>query len=246
MEKDIAFSVNGMRLNGKLWMQETPLASNPAILFLHGWESRQDRFFRDARKFSALGYICLTFNMRGHGESDGDVTQLSRQDFLDDTIAAYDFLAKTEGVDVNRVIVIGSSFGGYLAPLLSKERSLYSLVLRAPANYPDVGFELPHYGRGSLIYDNNPTGETEWRHAVRGYTETRSLAALHDFPGKVLLVESGKDEVVPHEVIESYRNAIGNPLQLAYVLMKDASHSLWRNESLSNEFAEIVVEWLEN
>src|SRR5690606_33548098 len=48
----------------------SPDTTIPGVLFLHGWAGSQNRDIERARAISALGCVCLTFDMRGHGEHE--------------------------------------------------------------------------------------------------------------------------------------------------------------------------------
>src|SRR3972149_9018314 len=113
--KDVAFKVGNDQLKGSLFYPSPLKDKNPAVLFIHGWTSAQDRYFDQAKNLNDLGVICLTFDLRGHGISDGNINTQSRQNFLDDALCAYDFLVSDKNVDPNGITIIGSSFGAYLA-----------------------------------------------------------------------------------------------------------------------------------
>ena len=59
---------------------------------------------------------------------------------MDDVLAAYDYLSSIDGVDSKNVSAVGSSFGGYLATILSAKRKVRNLALRVPADYPNEAF----------------------------------------------------------------------------------------------------------
>src|SRR5882757_5251045 len=99
--QEISFEVDGQQLFGSLIYPEKKENTNPAILFLHGWMSKRTRSTSYAQEISEHGYVCLTYDMRSHGESEGDRKVLSRQDYLNDAKAAYDFLKSQAGVDPN-------------------------------------------------------------------------------------------------------------------------------------------------
>jgi esterase/lipase len=236
--KPISFTSDYEELKGKLFLPDTPVDNNPAVLIIHGWKSRQRGGEYLAQALSEKGYIVMTFDLRGHGESAGNLEVLSRTHFLADAEAAYDVLAGTPGVDNERITVIGSSFGGYLAALLSSKRKVHALVLRVPANYFDRGFDDPQERSG-----DDPEREI-WRGEVHPYVETASLRAVHDFTGRVLVVESERDEQIPSEVIRSYCNAVTDPARITHVVMKDAPHSISRDEGFREEYRKIVLEWI--
>jgi hypothetical protein len=132
-------------LSGNLFpAPEGGVVKKPAALLLHGWQSSQIRMFSTAEMLSSRsGMTCLTVDLRAHGKSEGVLGGFSSKDFLDDVLAAYDFLAAQPNVDSSRIGVIGTSFGGYLAALLSSKRNVAWIVLHVPADYPDETFNTP-------------------------------------------------------------------------------------------------------
>lgn len=223
-------------LQGTLFSVDSAL-KKPAILLIHGWKSGQDRMFQISEMFcERSGIACLTVDLHGHGKTIGDLNTLSRKDFLDDVVAAYDFLVSQNNIDKERIGVIGSSFGGYLATLLSTQRQLAWIAMRVPADYPDHGFEEPKK-------INEQPNEDTWRREPRDWSETATLRAVHAFQGKILLIESEHDEIIPHQLILNYKNAVSDPSNLKYVVMKGAPHSLSKHPEFQKEFSEILFNW---
>src|SRR5690606_704261 len=71
----------------------SPDTTIPGVLFLHGWAGSQERDIERANAISSLGCVCLTFDMRGHGDLLSGNNIVTRGENLDDAIAAYDSLA---------------------------------------------------------------------------------------------------------------------------------------------------------
>src|SRR5690349_17785547 len=88
----------------------TPGALIPGVLFVHGWGGCQEQYIDRAREVAALGCICLTFDLRGHARDKGQQNMVSREENLNDVLAAYDALAKQRGVDRSAIAVVGSSY----------------------------------------------------------------------------------------------------------------------------------------
>lgn len=88
----IRFTSDGQTIKGIIYKPQKLLETNPAVLFLHGWKSRQQTESHYAQVMAKNGFIAMTYDMRGHGDSDGDQEALTRKDFLIDAIAAYDYL----------------------------------------------------------------------------------------------------------------------------------------------------------
>src|SRR6478672_12144626 len=120
-----------------------PAAAIPGLLFVHGWGGDQRQYVARARDAAGLGCVCLTFDLRGHARHEDLRATVTRADNLRDVTAAYDCLTRQRGVDKAAIGVIGSSYGGYLAAILTSCRPVRWLALRAPALYKDEGWELP-------------------------------------------------------------------------------------------------------
>src|SRR2546429_5371161 len=111
----------------------TPGTQIPGVLFVHGWGGSQQQYLTRAREVAALGCVCLTFDLRGHAETRTQYEAVSREHNLVDVVAAYDLIASNPNVDSSAIAVVGSSYGGYLAPPLSSIPGGQKLAPRAPA-----------------------------------------------------------------------------------------------------------------
>ncbi len=237
--KNVVFKVGKDKLRGQLFYPSISKVKNPAILLIHGWTSAQDRYVDQAENLVGLGIICLTFDLRGHGASDGNINNQSRQDFLDDALCAYDFLTANKNVDLTNITIIGSSFGAYLATLVSEHRKVKRLILRVPANYPNSNFNEPQ-----LKYSNE-VETLKWRHEVKNPQDTFALMALHDFKGEILIIESGEDKIIPHQTIQNYLDAVKDKSKLDHVVMEGAPHSLTGHPEFKKQSQKITYDWLE-
>jgi len=236
MEKIKITDLTGKTLSGTIMYPEGIEPNGKAVLFIHGWRSNQVGYIKRAKALAELGYICFVFDFRGHGESSGDIRKLTRQEFLADAMEAYDYLKNQEGVNPDKIGVFGSSFGGYIATLLTKKRPVRWLALRVPANYPDKGInDIPQNE-----YPREGTGTKEWRQQELRYGDTVALRALHEYPHEVLLIESEKDNVIPHQAIQI--NAVKDKSNLTYVVMEGIGHSL-ESEQSDQKFIQILTRW---
>ncbi len=236
--KEITFSVDSQKLSATIQYPQSHKDKNPAILMVHGWMSSQKGNIIFAQALIKLGFIVMTFDLRSHGSSEGERGKLSREDYMDDMEAAYDLLASQKDIDATKIGVIGSSFGSYLATILTSRRDVSWLALRVPAQYPDEGFNLPQ-----VKYANAKT--TAWRKEKLSWKDTQSLRAIHDFAGKVLIIESELDVICPHQTMENYMNAVSNKKNLSYEVIQSAEHSL-KTVKQKAEFTRIMLNWLQN
>src|SRR5256884_2010116 len=112
----------------------------PGVLFVHGWGGDQRQYVARARELTALGCVCLTFDLRGHAQTQAQYDSVSREANTRDLLAAYAFIAALRNVDSDSIAVVGSSYGGYLAALLTALRPVKWLPPRVPPVYKESGW----------------------------------------------------------------------------------------------------------
>jgi uncharacterized protein len=216
-DEALEIDVGDHRIAATLIVPDTQM---PGVLFLHGWGGNQTQYAPRAREIAALGCACLTVDMRGHARTERQRASVTREHNLHDALAAYDTLAREPAVDPDRIAVVGSSYGGYLATIVTTLRPVKWLGVRAPALYKDSHWHMP-----KLQLKQVQELEAYRRTPVKPH-DNRALAAAAAYTGDVLIVESGNDAVIPHEVIENYRNAFAHAHSLTYRLLEGADHGL--------------------
>lgn len=189
-----------------------------------------------AREIAALGCVCLTFDLRGHARHAAQRLEVTREDNLRDVLAAYDALISHPSVDPGAVAIVGSSYGGYLAALVSALRPVRWLALRAPALYRDREWDTP---KGKL----SRTDLVAYRRSLVGPKDNRALAACAAFAGDVLIVESEDDQTVPHPVVENYLAAFKRVRSVTYRVLSGADHALSSQES-RQAYGALLVSWI--
>lgn len=239
--QSISFKAEDYNLAGALFYPERIKEKNPAILFVHGWTSEKERSYQYAEALSKLGYICFLFDMRGHGDSEGDIKTFTIREFFNDVLVACDYLSNMKGVDKENISAIGSSFGGYLIALLTEKRSIKNLVLRAPADYPNADFDKVKF----VPTDKEAAAIIDWRKRIKKADETYALRAISRFPGNILIIKSEKDDMVPHGTIENYVNAVKDENKLTHTILKGAPHSI-KEGKFRDEVTRILVEWFKD
>lgn len=231
----IALAVNDQTVVGTLLRPEVPV---PGFLFIHGWGGDQEEDLGHAEELARLGCICLTFDLRGHAGSDADKEQVTRQDGLDDAMAAYDHLAAQPLVDRDAIGVVGTSYGGYLAMLLTARRPVRWLAMRVPALYPDKDWDTPKAKLDKAYvrrYREQP-------HAAGG---DRALAACAAFRGDALIVESERDEQIPREALLSMQAALRQANSLTHRIIHGATHAM-RDPRHQRIYGTLLTGWIED
>jgi dienelactone hydrolase len=135
---EVRFPSGNLTVGGTLYAPAPPLGLYPALVITHGGT----RFGRKlalygalARKLSERGYVVLTFDFRGFGDSERPrrFETSADLDFVRDVTAAVDYLTTLRRVDPSRISVIGHSFGAGVAVAAAlRDRRLGRAVSIAP------------------------------------------------------------------------------------------------------------------
>ncbi len=116
MEKKVTFqNSQGQKLIGVLHTPDKE-GKFPAVIRIHGFASNKEGK-SSIGVCKALGedFVCLRFDLWGHGESDGEFENLTMDEEMDDVKAAINFISKQEKVDPERIGIFGSSLGGMVS-----------------------------------------------------------------------------------------------------------------------------------
>lgn len=128
---------------------------SPAVLFIPGLGSqrRGEKARCFAAGFVAEGRAFASLDLRGHGDSDGAVRDLTMSRMLADVSVAAAWLAAQAGT--SRIVLIGASMGAALAAWHAARHpeSIAALVLLAPA----LGFPT------ALVRTLDRAALTRWR-----------------------------------------------------------------------------------
>lgn len=208
----------------------------PGILFVHGWGGSQTRDMMRAKGIAGLGCVCLTFDLRGHEKTLLQKQTVTRGHNLEDILVAYDRLVEHPSTDPGRIAVIGTSYGGYLAAILTTLRPVRWLATRVPALYWDEQWNLPkqQLDRQQLM---------KYRQSVLGPLDNRALGACATFEGDVLIVESEHDEHVPHDTIMNYRSSFRKAHSMTHRIIDGADHGL-SSERCQQAYTTILNNWI--
>jgi hypothetical protein len=222
--KAIELQSGDRRLEGHLAEPELLPPRAAGLVFIHGLRSSHAGYIPRVEAVStALKVVCLAFDLGGHGHSEGVLQELTTRDHLADVCVAFDYLAGLQEVDTERIGICGASYGGYLTALLTSERPVRRLLLRAPAVYADENVDVPI---------------GQWPQGKAGRPSTAAFERLRAFSGQVLVVESEHDTVIPPSVIDRY---VGSSAFTRRVVIPGAGHAL--EPEFEQPFLDIVCGW---
>src|SRR5687767_9708454 len=84
---------------------------SPGVIVCPGFGSRKENHGGFGEKAAAAGYAVLILDLRGHGESGGQLDA----NLFNDVAAAFNYLQNRSEVNPMRIGIRGSSMGGWLA-----------------------------------------------------------------------------------------------------------------------------------
>jgi len=120
------------------------IGTGKPILIIHGWLSCKDLYIPVIDELSKM-YRVIAVDLPGFGESD----PIIENDYLIETVAILNVFIKQ--LRLSKVNIIGNSFGGVMAILLSKKHPdrIRRLILRS---VPIVYLQLPRLVTNSIVY----------------------------------------------------------------------------------------------
>lgn len=222
------------QISATLIKPENLEAKNPALIFVHGWRSDQTGNIKRAKPLTDLGFIILTIDLRGHGESAGKLEDYSRENHVEDIKAAYDYLSTLPEVDTEKIGIVGSSYGAYLSAVVTNFKKFNKLVLRVPALYFDKNIDIP----SAKLMAGDPKA---FKSDDLNPKNSLAIKGVSEFKGKALIIEAEKDSIIPHSVIENYLRFAQKNTE--YKVMEGAPHSL-ETEEQEKEYIKILKNWL--
>ena len=236
----VTFYCHGKRIFGNLHL---PYKGAPCIIALHGLESDKDsgKWPIIASRLYREGYACLRFNFRGCGnepeKSEGLFEETCLTDRIEDYRAAINFLWDSGKVDVNRLGVIGSSFGGMVAVAAQDKRIKAMVVMATPYRIPVLG--EPKFSRELGTYYELPSGRRLKEKFFKDLEKYDLLNAVKKAP-PTLIVHGSMDEIVPVEHALKIYEAAPEPKRLE--IIDGGDHTFSRAEHL-NRAIDLSLEW---
>ena len=131
-------NIKGFILRGYL---ELPENAKKIVVMYHGFtgnKTEHNGHFRNlARLLAKVGVASIRMDYHGNGESDGEFSDFTFLDAVDDAKRILEYAHNVEGIE--EVAILGFSFGGGLAGLIANDENCDQLVLiSAAANMPQL------------------------------------------------------------------------------------------------------------
>src|ERR1700722_2389526 len=115
MPKSVTFYSEGVKLAGDLLLPADikPGERRAGIVLCHGYTGVRSIYLPDnARVLAEAGYVVMSFDYKGWGDSEGPKSRLAPYSRVADAQAALTFLGAQPEVDAGRLGIYGTSYGG--------------------------------------------------------------------------------------------------------------------------------------
>ncbi|MBA3729480.1 MAG: alpha/beta hydrolase [Sphingomonas sp.] len=214
----------------------------PTIVFLPGYGSDMTGIKASAidSHCAALGIGCLRLDYSGTGSSAGDFADGTLVRWLDEVVAAIDLVPQ------GKLILVGSSMGGWLAlhvALRRPERVTALLGIAAAPDFTEWGFtpgERAVLERDGRIERLRPDGSIALQ--TLGFLQSGKALCLLDAPVPlsipVRLIHGTADAAVPAAIaLRLFEQIAPGDVQLR--LIKGAGHNLSNPDELAAILAEL-------
>jgi dienelactone hydrolase len=151
--QDVTFMVDGLALNGWLYLPEDTVKPVPCVVLNTGFCGTKDFLLEKyALEFTRSGFAALTFDYRHFGDSEGDPRQLysvSKQ--LEDIKAAVRWVRTRSEVDTENIFIWGtSSSGNYGIMVAAEDKRIAGVIGQIPS--------LDHQAEGKMILKREGMG----------------------------------------------------------------------------------------
>ena len=185
----------------------------------HGYKSTRKELLNEAEMLHRHGYGALITSIRAHDYSEGEMITFGMNE-VRDMDAWYNYLVSREDVDVDKIGILGNSFGGML-------------VIQYAAQNENIKAVVAHSAFSSL----NDTVETSveffsdlpafpfapmivfWAERESGFTTEdidTTIWIAQISPRPVFLLQGGADVVISPESGQLLYDAAGEPKELWY------------------------------
>jgi pimeloyl-ACP methyl ester carboxylesterase len=212
-----------------LWIPDrAPLRGG--VVILHGAGSCKESHYDFCRALLPLGLASVSFDQRGHGESDGPMDARALEDVA--TMAAL----LRERARVDQIALRGSSMGGYLALAAAADPGVQprAVVAICPASADGLRRSLR---RREHRFDADIEQLDE---LLRRHDDLHAVLGALELP--VLLLHAEGDEIVPVEHSRELAGHLNHPTSRLVVVPGGHHRSIQHDEELQALSTRFIVQ----
>ncbi|WP_323180639.1 MULTISPECIES: alpha/beta fold hydrolase [unclassified Streptomyces] len=204
-------------------------AGAATAVLLHGaGNGSKERLLPLLDDFAARSCAGLAFDFSGHGESTGELGELSLRRRFEQAVSVIDATVPAGAP----LILVGFSMSGQTVADLARhygDRAV-ALVLCAPAVYGAEAWPVPFEDEEPAArHDGTGAAESHFSRIIRtpdSWRRAPALDVLRAYGGRAVLAVPGTDTVIPPAVTEAVADALGAHARFTRFELPDAEHML--------------------
>jgi fermentation-respiration switch protein FrsA (DUF1100 family) len=230
-----------VELAANLYLPEAGEGWADGIIVCHGFGSCKESYVDFGERASGMGFAVLAMDLRGHGESQGEMDG----NLFNDVAAALLYLQSRPEVNPTSISIRGASMGGWLAIHTAAHLiDITSVVAYCPVSETLLAIlieEVSMVQRGhasSVVPGDLPRVDVSSMARLL-YRLDIARVARRISPRPLLLVHSEGDEVVPSYVSQRIYDSVSEPKSL-WLLSGGNHHFAQHDPDLDRR----VLEWL--
>ncbi|CAL9314427.1 alpha/beta hydrolase [Streptomyces sp. SudanB182_2057] len=192
-------------------------AGRATALLLHGaGNGSKERSLPFLDDFAGHGCRALAFDFSGHGESTGELAELSLRRRYEQAVSVLDAHAPAD----DPLIIVGFSMSGQTVADLMRHygRRVAAVGLCAPAVYGQDAWDVP-FGNGDSRFSELIRTPDSWRGSP-------ALEVFRAYAGRAVLAVPGHDTIIPAAVTEAVQEALSERARFSRFDLPDAEHML--------------------
>lgn len=254
----VAIPSDGYDIAGTLVMPDGD-GPAPAVLMLHGYASSADEvggmYARAADALAAEGVGSLRIDFAGMGASEASTLDYDWDSQTGDAAASLDWLLAQDGVDPERVGVLGFSNGGMIGSyLVGTDERPAAFASWSGAIYngaENAMFLVPSLEQCEAAGEGQMELDLGWRlitHSCEYFASMMNATALDEFvsfDGPVLLITGSEDESVDPAVSENAA-AMSASEDVTLTMIDGADHIynvLTEDQAMADEVIDMTADW---
>lgn len=239
-------SFDNLLIHGLLYRPLKPLREPPpAVVYLHGGPESQERvwFNRVQQALLRLGVAVVAPNYRGssgYGKTFIHLDDVEKRiNAVHDVYHALDYLGREKKIDLERLCVMGASYGGYLTLMML---SIYPEIWRC-------GVEI--VGIVNLLTFIKNTGAWRRRYRVVEYGDPEKhadimlrlspISYVDKIRAPLMIVHGARDPRVPVSEAEQLVEALRNrDVEIRYIRLDDEGHGISKVRNRIKVYSEVL------
>lgn len=223
--EEVTITSNDIEMKAVIYRSPKTSEPGPAIVVVHGWmpygsKASQSRVANSAKRIASYGYTTLAITMRGWPDTGGEDDCGWKQP--NDLLNAVNWLATQDGIDPNRIGLLGASQGGQV--------SLFAASLENAIKIKALTAYFPVTNVKSWIEQNDYSEEIkklQMKRCSQGISmdERSPLNRANKITASVLIIHGDKDTNIPISHSETMLKAlVDNGAKAELYIVKDGTH----------------------